>query len=232
MPPPGYRKSVRRFKVEQLLSPEHLKEYEALLRDPRMTTVKLHQWILDRGYQVGHAAVGRHRRVFAKEVQAVRRTAMLAEHFADASKGGGLTALSDATVARFQQVLLERLMRLDDAEHPEAERSRDFSPREWLELAKTVSESVSSRRCLEQLRAEFEARARQAAELVEKERPNWQLDGVKVADAVRRILGVPLPDEEMPPEAMRFIELPKPKELPPGERRAPEDEPFPPPGNN
>src|SRR5688572_13331341 len=140
MPPHGYHNSLRHYKVEQILSPEHLKEYEALMRDPRMTIRRLHRWLLDEGYQVGHAAVGRHRRRFDKDVQAVRRTAMLAEHFSDASRGGGMAALSDATVARFQQVLLERLMRIDSAEHPDGEKSAAFRTRDWLDLARTIKE--------------------------------------------------------------------------------------------
>jgi hypothetical protein len=198
MPPPGFHKSVTRYKVEQVLSPEHLREYEKLLRDPRMTVRKLHQWVLDQGYRVGHGAVARHRRRFDADVQAVRKTAMLAEHFAEASRGGGLAVLSDATVARFQQVLLERLMRIDKADEPGAERSRDFSPREWLELARTISESVSARRSLDTLRAEFEDRARRAAEAVAKATAKKRWSGVEISDKVRRILGVPLPGEPVP----------------------------------
>src|SRR4051794_21953785 len=198
MPPPGFHKSVTRYKVEQVLSPEHLREYEALLRDPRMTVRKLNRWLTERGYRVGHGAVARHRRVFDADVQSVRKTAMLAEHFAAASRGGGVDVLCDATVARFQQVLMERLMRLDKADEPGAERSRDFSPKEWLELAKTISTAVAARRSIETLRGEFEDRARRAAEVVEKARAKKKWDGVAIADKVRRILGVPLPGEPLP----------------------------------
>jgi hypothetical protein len=206
MPPPGYRKSVTRFKVEQILSPEDWKEYQELLRDPRMTIKKLHAWLTARGYKIGPAAVGRHRRRFDEDVVAVRRTAMLAEHFADASRGGGMAVLSDATVARFQQVLLERLMRMDKPDVPGAERTRDFSPGQWLELARTITHTVSARRSMEALRAEFEDRARKAMEAVEKAAgaKKKPLDGVAVANAVRRILGVPLPGEPLP-------ELPAPQ---------------------
>src|SRR4051812_29158704 len=188
MPPPGYRKSVTRFKIDRILSPEHLKEYQQLVKDPRMTVKKLHAWVRERGYKVGPASIGRHRRHIDEDVEAVRRTAMLAEHFAEASRGGGLTVLCDATVARFQQVLLERLMRLDKPDIPNAERSSDFSPRQWLELAKTIAASVNARRSLEVLRAEYEDRARQAAEAVEKAAGanRKPLDGVAVANAVRR----------------------------------------------
>ena len=215
MPPPGYRKSVRRFKVEQILSPEDLKEYQALLKDPRTTVKKAHAWLTARGYRVGYAAVGRHRRRFDEDVVAVRKTAMLAEHFAEASRGGGMAALSDATVARFQQVLLDRLMKLDQADDPQSPRSADFSPKEWLELARTIAASVATRRSLETLRAEYDDRVRKAAEAVEKagRTRDWKQDGPKVADAVRRILGVPLPDEPVPEDdpSLALIEFPQPR---------------------
>ena len=220
MPSHGYHKSVRRYKVEQILSPEHLKEYEAVMRDPRMTIRKLHRWMLDKGYQIGPAAVARHRRRFDKDVQAVRRTAMLAEYFSDASRGGGLAVLSDATVARFQQVLLERLMRIDSVEHPDGEKSAAFSTRDWLELARTINETVTSRRSLEALRGEFEDRARKAAELVQRSAKGRKpFDGVAVANAVRRRFGVPLPGEGTCDT----------KRAGAAERPA---DPFPPPGNN
>jgi hypothetical protein len=207
------------------LSPEHWKEYEALLRDRRMTVKTLLAWLRERGYEVGYASVARHRAVFDEDLREVRRTAMLAEHFADASRGnagGAMTLLSDATVARFQQVLLERLMRLSaegdeaggataDATGPAggaaagaagkgavgARTSRRLSNREWLELARTIDVAVRSRRSLETLRAEFEDRARRAAEAAAKAAPKKPFDGAAVADKVRRILGIP--PEEMPP---------------------------------
>jgi ElaB/YqjD/DUF883 family membrane-anchored ribosome-binding protein len=201
MPPSGYRKSVTRYKVERVLSPQHLKEYQEVLKDPRTTVKKAHAWVVERGYKVGYAAIGRHRRRFDEDVVAVRKTAMLAEHFADASRGGGLAVLSDATVARFQQELLERLMRLDKPDDPAAEKSSDFTGAQWLELAKTIAHTVGARKMLESLRGEFEGRARQAADLVEKAGAAARrkpFDGVAVANAVRRRLGVPLPGEPTP----------------------------------
>ena len=224
MPPPGYRKSVTRFKVEQVLSPEHLKEYQELLKDPRTTVKKAHAWLVERGYRVGYAAVGRHRRRFDEDVVSMRKTAMLAEHFAEASKAGGMSALSDATVARFQQVLLERLMRLDKAGEVGAENTRAFSSRDWLELGKTVNTAVSARRVLETLRLEFEDRARKAAEAVAKAAPKDRLDGVALSDKVRRILGVPLPGEPTPG-------LPVPAQRP-AQGVAPRPAPLVPPSDN
>ena len=96
------------FKVEQILWPERLKECQEHLKDPRTTVKKAHAQVAARGDRVGYAAVGRHGRRFDEDVVSMGKTAMLAEHFAEASKAGGLSAPSDATVARFQQVLLER----------------------------------------------------------------------------------------------------------------------------
>jgi hypothetical protein len=134
---------------------------------------------------------------------------------AEASCGSGLgassqAALADATVAGFQQVLLERLLTLDkEGADPGARTTRDFSPREWLELSKAVAELVSARRNLETLRREYEDRARRAAEELQKAAAKAEenakdkgksklTNGVQVANAVRFLMGVPLPGESLP----------------------------------
>lgn len=237
MPPHGYRKTISRLKVERVLSPEHLREYEVLMRDPRSTVRSLRQWILDRGYQVGHASVGRHRRRFDAEVQTVRRAAMFAERFAHASKEGGLAALADATVARFQQVFIGRLMKLDSDESPDGANTAAFSPRDWHDLAKAVESSVASRRSLEVLRQEFDERAGRAADAKGKATPR-RLDGVALSDKVRRILGIPLPGEPLPAQAAPALPPPADDDgsdsnrAQSPQRPANPSDPFPPPGMN
>ena len=214
MPPSGFSKSVIRYKVEQILSPEHWAEYQRLLKDRRSTVRSLHAWLQGRGYSIGHMAVARHRRRFDADVESVRRTAMLAEQLAEAAQGSGgggpagagalgASSLADATLARFQQVLLERLLDLDKDPDPKARTTRDFSPREWLELSKAVAESVSAKRNLEALRREYEDRARKAAEAVEKAAADSKTkdkpyDGVELSNTVRRLFCVPLPGEPLP----------------------------------
>jgi hypothetical protein len=201
----GYKKTIIRFKVERLLSPEHWAEYRELLKDRRSTVRSLHAWIIARGYKIGPAAVARHRRRFDGDFESVRRTALLAEQLAEAAAPAGplgAGALADATVARFQQMLLERLLKLDKEEHPGGiATTRDFNTREWLELSKTITETVNARRNLESLRAEYEKRHRQAVAAVEKAAAGSKskvVNGVEIANCVRRILGVPLDGEPVP----------------------------------
>ena len=224
MAKPGFKKSIVRFKVEQVLSPEHWAEYQRLLKDRRSTVRSLHDWLRERGYKVGHMAVARHRRRFDADVESVRRTAMLAEQLAEASCGSGTgadsaAALANATVARFQQVMLERLLALDKDPDPSVRTTRDFSPREWLELSRAVGESVSARRNLEALRREYEDRARRAAEEVEKAAAKANAkgrpyDGVQLSNTVRRMFGVPLPGEPLPPPPPAHPGLPAPNVSP------------------
>ena len=212
MPPPGFRKTIIRSKIERTLTPEHWAEYQKLLKDRRSTVDSLHAWLHERGYKVGRMTVGRHRRRFDADVESVRKTAMLAEQLAEASLGGaagGMGALADATLARFQQVLLENLLKLGREAEGDggAAAPRTFSTREMLELSKAVSETVSARRNLEALRREFDDRARRAADAVEHaaaaraapgKRKSTVVNGVEIANCVRRILGVPLPGEPVP----------------------------------
>jgi hypothetical protein len=189
----GYKKTIIRFKVERVLSPEHWAQYRELLKDRRSTVKSLHAWITARGYKIGPAAVARHRRRFDADVESVRRTALLAEQLAEAAAPAGplgAGALADATVARFQQMLLERLLKLDKPEQPEGvNTTREFNTREWLELSKAITETVNARRNLESLRSEYDRRQREAVEAADRAARDGAGPG-DVVERVKQILGV------------------------------------------
>ena len=186
-------KLVRHFKVDHLLAPQHRTAYEALLLDPRQTADSLLKWLNDHGYSVSRAGVARHRRQFELDVKDVRRDARVAAQFAALARaGGGATALTDAGQFRLEQMFFEQLFRMEKTERR--------GGKEWLELARTMSSLLGSRGQVEQQRLEWERRAKEAAEAVEKAAGEKKpLDGVAVANAVRRILGVPLPGQPLPP---------------------------------
>ena len=186
---------VRHFKVDHCLTPEDRGPYEALLLDPRQTADSLLKWLRDRGYgDVSRAGVARHRRQFEVDVKGIRRDARVAVQFAAMARAqGGASALTDAGQFRFEQMFLERLFRM--------KKSDKRGVGEWHEIARTMTSLLENRQQVEQQRADWERRAKEAVETVEKAAGARRktLDGVAVADAVRRILGVPLPDEAPPP---------------------------------
>ena len=178
---PRGERLVRHFKIDHRLTPEDRAQYEALLLDPRSTVDSLLRWLHDKGYtDMSRAGVHRHRKQFELDVKSIRRDARVAGQFAALARfQGGATALADAGQFRFEQVFLEQLFRM--------KKTDARAGKEWLELARAMAALLDNRRQVEEQR-----KSNQPAP------PKKPLDGVAVADAVRRILGVPLPDEPVP----------------------------------
>lgn len=185
---------VRHFKVDHRLTPEDRVQYEALLLDPRSTIDSLLKWLHARGYtDMTRGGVSRHRRHFELDVKGIRRDARVAGQFAALARAqGGPTALADAGQFRFEQMFLERLF--------DMKKTDQRGGKEWLELARTMSSLLDNRQQIETQRAEWDRRAKQAAEAVEQAAGGATgiKNGVEIANTVRRILGVPLPGERAP----------------------------------
>src|SRR5688572_33273208 len=64
------------LKIDRILSPEHRKEYEALLSDRRVTREKADEWLRERGYRVSLSAIAEHRRRFNETLHRVRDSAL------------------------------------------------------------------------------------------------------------------------------------------------------------
>jgi hypothetical protein len=89
----------------------------------------------------------------------------------------GASALADAGQFRFEQLFLEQLFRMKKTDARAA--------KEWHELGKTLAALLGNRQQLETLKGAGGASKK-------------RIDGVAIADKVRRILGVPLPGEPVP----------------------------------
>lgn len=90
---------------------------------------------------------------------------------------GGSSALADAGQFRFEQLFLEQLFRMKKTDARAA--------KDWHELGKTLTALLGNRQQLETLKGAGGASKK-------------RIDGVAIADKVRRILGVPLPGEPVP----------------------------------
>ena len=185
-PPAGVRRprvpaAFRHFRVDAVLSADERAEYERLLADPNATARSLQAWLRDRGHRVCRSAVVRHRRSFAAELRRVRDVARMAEAFCALTRRQGAGAIADAAHARFEMMLMESLFKLPGAEQ--------LPPGEWQSMARTVSSAVATRRNVEEMRAEFERKAKAAAAELE-EGAARHATGPEVVERVRQILGV------------------------------------------
>jgi hypothetical protein len=186
-PPPARGRKPRgpaafkHFRVDAVLSAEERAEYERLLADPTSTAKSLQDWLRDRGHRVCRSAVSRHRKTFASELRRVRDVARMAETFCALTRREGAGAIAEAAHAKFEMMLMESLFKMPGAEQ--------FPADQWQSMAKTVSSAVATRRSVEEMRADFERRAKAAAEEVAKASEH-QATGEEVVERVRQILGV------------------------------------------
>jgi hypothetical protein len=175
------------LKVDEILRDEDRPAYAELIRNPATRVKDALRWLRARGYRVGKHAVQHHRARFRGMLRDLRRAADFAGSLGKLAKAHGPTTLSDITVTRLQQVLMERLMA---AGKEKKQTFRDIPLDELKELTKLVDTAVSTRRLVEQMRRDFEETKRQIArEAVRAAKGGG--GGAAVADRVRELLGIP-----------------------------------------
>jgi hypothetical protein len=168
-------------KIDSILSPEHHKEYEALLADRRTTAAQARQWLLDHGYSVGGKSVGTHRQRFLVTLERVRESARLAGAMVDIARENGPAIMGDAMLLQCEQVLMQEFTRMQE--------NGNVDSKKLSELCKSVVGTTSSRKTIETIRGEFEQQKRKAAQAAE-DMVKTGASGKEVVDRVREMLGV------------------------------------------
>lgn len=176
-----------------MLTPEHRAQYEGLLAGSGYTNQMLADWLGERGYIVSTKFVQEHRQDFLLSLMDVRQAATMAGAFTAAAREQAPGAIAEAAAGRTEQLFMEMLFEM------KPQQRAALTVKDWLELQKASGGLVAGRRMMEQMRAEFDDRARRAAAAVDaaavagagkRGKP-----GVAVANRVREILGIPLTDE-------------------------------------
>src|SRR4051795_13487791 len=108
----------RHFLIDQALTPEDRRAYEAVLRDPRTTVKSAHAWLTGRGYGLSESAVARHMRHFLAGAQEQRVTEQLALRLAEMEGSGEVSrdAFVRGAVLRADQLILEAIFGLKPME--------------------------------------------------------------------------------------------------------------------
>jgi hypothetical protein len=150
------RKYLAELKVDKLLTPGHSEEYESFLADRRHTLDDAEAWLKERGYTVSRRATDEHRRRFRLAVNSMRDSARLATAMTgEAAKGPeGRLTFTDGMMIRSEQVLMEQLVNINEKQEVEPERLKNLSG--------CVASAVAARERYETVRAQFEARNREA----------------------------------------------------------------------
>jgi hypothetical protein len=185
---PVHRRATqfKHFRVDAVLTDEQRGEYEKLLAHPNTTVKQLQAWLGAHGPPVCRSAVTRHRQDFHSGLKRMREIAHMASSFCELTRTYGPGAVAEASHGRFEMMLMESLFDMPDA--------KQMPLADWQAMSKTVQGVVATRRSVEQMRSEFEAKAKQAAaEAAAAAAKN--VSSAEVAERVREILGVNWPPD-------------------------------------
>ena len=169
------------LKVESVLRPEDRDAYYAYLRQPGATRNGAHRWLRERGYDIGTQAVSRHMHKFTRRLEAVQQAAEMSYACAQLARQAPDSSLADGAVTRFETLLSQALF--DMEEGGQVDRGQ------WDTLGKALTNAVSNRARIEELRRSFDAAKRAAADAAEAAAKEGG-DATTVVDRVKAILGV------------------------------------------
>lgn len=173
---------ARHFKIDDVLSDEHRQEFERFARLNRTTIDELGEWLTGHGYRISRGAVHNWKKDFDKTLDGVRQSAELAASFAQVAKENGAAGLADATWARFQQILMEKLFEIGaDDESP--------TPGDLMKIGVAMKSAIGAKQQIEELRDSYEKKQRDALAAAEKiKQAGGGADAV--INEVREILGI------------------------------------------
>lgn len=174
----------RKYRVDELLaelSAAEVEEYQAILRQPASTIDDLMEWFAGKGCSVSRGAVWKHRRNYQDVLDGVRRSAEMARAFADVARTGGVEALGEASLARFQQLMTEKLLQMDADEELDA--------KELLQLSAAMNAAANTRQRIEAVKVDFEKRQQEAIAKAEQLAKTGASSGDVVA-TIKQALGI------------------------------------------
>jgi hypothetical protein len=171
---------VSHLKIDKILGGEGplRDEYERMLEDPNVFLRHLADWFKQRGHHVNLTAIRIHRRRHVEQFKHVRASAQSAAVMCDIFRRQGKSgSCLEAAQGHFEMKLMQTMARM-------AGDSKEVPPEQWQQWCKALVGAADARRRVEELRAEYERRAREAVDAVK------QVDPGDVVDRVREILGV------------------------------------------
>jgi hypothetical protein len=166
------------YKIDELLTEESERaEYEQLARQPGTTIDDLWEWLRGKGFSIARSSVARHKRSFDELSASVRRSSETAAAFASVAKDAGIAGLADASLGRFQQLLMEKLFQMDSEE--------ELSAGDLMKLSMALKTAVGAKNAIMDLQSKFDA---VMAEKTSK-RTDGTISAEDITDARKRIFG-------------------------------------------
>src|ERR1035437_1161752 len=136
----------RKFAIEKELREEDLESFRQLCAKPARTYDDLQEWLGDHGYKISRGAVYNYRNNWEETLKKIRASADSAKAFVQvAREGNGVADLSEASLARFQQLMMEKLFQMD------AEDGLDSG--ELMKLSIALKSAVATKQQIEEIKA-------------------------------------------------------------------------------
>jgi hypothetical protein len=166
---------ARHYRVEELLTPEHLETLKEWIREKNLTRTvdETFEWIQAHGYVLGRTAVWNWLDAFRMGEQ-TRRAAEISTAYLTASGQTDQTAVASAALRKFQELILDYVVRSEDADAGEL-----------MKLAIAMKTGVNTQQVIADLKAK-QAEAIQAAEAAVK----TGASGGDVVAAMKKALGI------------------------------------------
>lgn len=180
---------ARHFKLDQTLTPDDLAALRAFALVPGKTIDQCCDWLEAHGYvlhkpgQAAASADGIHRSAVGTWVAAQRATdrfsssRQLAEAMTEAARGGGVLALTDASLVTLSEQLLAKLMALQAEETVKTE--------DLVNISNALRRVVDAKSLLEEFRKQQAEAVAQAERLAK-----GGGSATSVVDAIKRALGL------------------------------------------
>jgi hypothetical protein len=212
---PDRPKMHRLSKLDKIIRPEDRPTVEAMCADPATTVADLYAFVQSKKYPISRVACWRHLRTWRHELEDIRRSARFARSLSRVAQDVGPAAFGAGAMLGFEQVVMEQVFQLREREQ--------IAPADLTDWAATLERTIGVREQLETLRRgpgragrdtegdgpdggnkrgtggkdPKNAKASKDAKGRPPDAPRV-VNGVEIANCVRRILGVPLPGEPVP----------------------------------
>jgi hypothetical protein len=148
---------ARHFKIDDVLAEEDREAFRDLLRKPSSTIDGMCDWLAEHGYEISRTAVRNYRTNFNEVLEGVRRSSEMARDFVNIAKNAGGADLAGASLSRFQQLLMEKLMSLSNDDE-DGEGGGGLDAGELMKLSIALKTAVGAQQGIEELKADYQKR--------------------------------------------------------------------------
>lgn len=144
----------RHFRIDELLSPEDLEALKEFVREKNLTRTQeeCHTWVMAKGYRISSGAVWNWLDSFRME-EKTRRAAEISSTYLAAASEADPTAVAQAAIRKFQELVLDYVVRAEDADAGEL-----------MKIAIAMKTGLGAQQSAIEIKGNFEKKGKQMVE--------------------------------------------------------------------